>query len=109
MIKLTLKHMGLWVTVLRMILPRLTAALKSLADAGGGVCLVPKGTYIISASRDHQVTYPGSSRVFTWSAKGVHSVLRLTGADRIPCCNVRETTGASRICARHGRLYLNHT
>jgi hypothetical protein len=26
------------------------AALKSVADAGGGVCLVPKGTYIISAS-----------------------------------------------------------
>jgi parallel beta-helix repeat protein len=26
------------------------AALKSLATAGGGVCLVPKGTYIISAS-----------------------------------------------------------
>ena len=26
------------------------AALKSLADAGGGVCLVPKGTYLISAS-----------------------------------------------------------
>src|SRR6267378_6015615 len=26
------------------------AALKSLADAGGGSCLVPKGTYLISAS-----------------------------------------------------------
>jgi hypothetical protein len=26
------------------------AALKSLAEAGGGVCLVPKGTYLISAS-----------------------------------------------------------
>jgi hypothetical protein len=26
------------------------AALKSLADAGGGTCLVPRGTYIISAS-----------------------------------------------------------
>ena len=26
------------------------AALQSLADAGGGMCLVPKGTYIISAS-----------------------------------------------------------
>jgi parallel beta-helix repeat protein len=26
------------------------AALKSVAEAGGGVCLVPKGTYIISAS-----------------------------------------------------------
>ena len=26
------------------------AALKSLAKAGGGTCLVPKGTYIISAS-----------------------------------------------------------
>ena len=26
------------------------AALDSLADAGGGVCLVPRGTYIISAS-----------------------------------------------------------
>ena len=26
------------------------AALQSLADAGGGTCLVPKGTYIISAS-----------------------------------------------------------
>ena len=26
------------------------AALDSLADAGGGTCLVPKGTYIISAS-----------------------------------------------------------
>ena len=26
------------------------AALESLADAGGGMCLVPKGTYIISAS-----------------------------------------------------------
>ena len=26
------------------------AALKSLAEAGGGMCLVPKGTYLISAS-----------------------------------------------------------
>ena len=26
------------------------AALKSLTDAGGGVCLVPRGTYLISAS-----------------------------------------------------------
>jgi hypothetical protein len=26
------------------------SALKSLADAGGGVCLVPEGTYVISAS-----------------------------------------------------------
>ena len=26
------------------------AALKALADVGGGVCLVPKGTYLISAS-----------------------------------------------------------
>src|SRR6266446_2869192 len=26
------------------------AALKSLADGGGGVCLVPKGTYLISGS-----------------------------------------------------------
>ena len=26
------------------------AALKSVADAGGGVCLVPKGIYIISSS-----------------------------------------------------------
>jgi hypothetical protein len=26
------------------------AALKSLANAGGGVCLVPRGTYLISAS-----------------------------------------------------------
>jgi parallel beta-helix repeat protein len=27
-----------------------TAALKSVAEAGGGTCLVPKGTYLISAS-----------------------------------------------------------
>ena len=27
-----------------------TAALRSVADAGGGVCLVPKGIYIISSS-----------------------------------------------------------
>jgi parallel beta-helix repeat protein len=27
-----------------------SAALKSVADAGGGTCLVPKGTYLISAS-----------------------------------------------------------
>ena len=26
------------------------AALKSLANAGGGVCLVPRGIYLISAS-----------------------------------------------------------
>ena len=43
------------------------AALKSVAEAGGGVCLVPKGTYIISASG---VTAPFIPAV----SSGVHLV-----------------------------------
>lgn len=48
-----------------------TAALKSLADAGGGVCIVPKGTYLISAS--------GITRV---RIAAVSSDVRLVGEGR---------------------------
>lgn len=37
------------------------AALKSLANAGGGVCLVPRGTYLISASGITVVHVPAVS------------------------------------------------
>jgi hypothetical protein len=50
------------------------AALKSLADVGGGVCLVPKGTYMIS-----------SSGVTPASRPGVSSNVHLVGEDRAAC------------------------
>src|ERR1039457_716301 len=71
----------------------LTSTTTGLTTSGGGVCLVPKGTYIISASG---ITAPFIRAV----SSGVHLVggghpfCRLTGCRRIICCNVTETTGA---------------
>ena len=74
------------------------AALKSLADAGGGVCLVPKGTYLISASG---ITLPASRpsrRMFVWLAKDEEIRSEdSTGCRRITCCNVVEIIGAWKI------------
>ena len=50
------------------------AALKSLADAGGGVCVVPKGTYMISSSGITPAHRPG-----------VSSNVHLVGEDRTAC------------------------
>jgi parallel beta-helix repeat protein len=47
------------------------AALKSLTDAGGGVCLVPKGTYLISGSGITRARIPA-----------VSSAVRLVGEGR---------------------------
>jgi Pectate lyase superfamily protein len=49
------------------------AALKSLGDAGGGICLVPKGTYLISASG---ITSHVKSRVHL-VGEGHASILKL--------------------------------
>ena len=59
------------------------AALKSVADAGGGACLVPKGTYIISASG---ITAPHRPAVssdvhFVGEGRGI-SVLKVNGMPR---------------------------
>src|SRR5205814_6469026 len=51
-----------------------TAALKALADAGGGVCVVPKGTYIISVTG---ITAPYKAAV----SSGIH----LVGESRDAC------------------------
>ena len=48
-------------------------ALKSLADAGGGTCLVPKGTYVISASG---MTSPVKSGVHL-VGEGLTSILKI--------------------------------
>jgi hypothetical protein len=58
-------------------------ALKAAADAGGGVCLVPKGTYIISASGITAPYTPAvSSNVhLVGEAQGV-SVLKVSGMPR---------------------------
>ena len=48
-------------------------ALKSLADAGGGTCLVPKGTYVISASG---ITSPVKSGVHL-EGEGHTSILKI--------------------------------
>ena len=56
------------------------AALKSLADAGGGVCLVPKGTYLISASGiTASARRRRSRRMFIWWARAWGSILKVTG------------------------------
>ena len=54
------------------------AALKSLADAGGGTCLVPKGTYVISASG---ITSPVKSGVHL-VGEGHTSILKIAAIDR---------------------------
>ena len=56
-----------------------TAALKSLADAGGGVCLVPKGTYLISASGITQARVAAVSSGVRLVGEGKDSVLRVNG------------------------------
>jgi parallel beta-helix repeat protein len=55
------------------------AALKSLANAGGGVCLVPKGTYLISASGITQGRIPGVSSGVRLVGEGKDSILRVNG------------------------------
>jgi len=55
------------------------AALKSLADAGGGSCLVPKGTYLISASGITQARIPAVSSGVRLVGEGRDSVLRVNG------------------------------
>ena len=55
-------------------------ALKSLADAGGGTCLVPKGTYLISASG---ITSRVKSHVHV-VGEGHSSLLKLTAAPTAP-------------------------
>jgi hypothetical protein len=59
------------------------AALKSVADAGGGVCLVPKGTYIISASGITRLLVPAvSSGVHLIGEAREESVLKVDGMPR---------------------------
>ena len=56
------------------------AALKSLAAAGGGTCLVPKGTYIISPSGLTVAPIPGaSSNVHLVGEGRQESILRVGG------------------------------
>ena len=56
------------------------AALKSLAAAGGGTCLVPKGTYIISPSGFTVAPIPGaSSNVHLMGEGRQESILRVGG------------------------------
>ncbi len=55
------------------------AALKSLADAGGGVCLVPKGTYLISASGITQARIPAVASGVRLVGEGKDSILRVNG------------------------------
>ena len=56
------------------------AALKSLADAGGGVCLVPKGTYLISAAGITRAHIPAVSSGVRLVGEGRReSVLRVNG------------------------------
>ena len=55
------------------------AALKSLADAGGGVCLVPKGTYLISAAGITRAHIPAVSSGVRLVGEGRDSVLRVNG------------------------------
>ena len=57
-----------------------SAALKSLADAGGGTCLVPKGTYLISASGITPVNIPAVSSDVRLVGEGRReSVLKVNG------------------------------
>ena len=55
------------------------AALKSLADAGGGRCLVPKGTYLISATTNPAITSHVSSNVHLVGAGREVSILKVAG------------------------------
>jgi len=55
------------------------AALASLAKAGGGTCLVPKGTYLISATTNPAITSHVSSNVhLVGEGRGV-SILKIAG------------------------------
>jgi parallel beta-helix repeat protein len=57
-----------------------SAALKSLADAGGGTCLVPKGTYLISASGITPLSVPAVSSDIHLVGEGHReSVLKVNG------------------------------
>ncbi len=55
------------------------AALESLANAGGGVCLVPRGTYLISASGITQARVAAVSSGVRLVGEGRESVLRING------------------------------
>ena len=59
------------------------AALRAAADAGGGVCLVPKGTYIISASGITAPYKPAVSSDVHFVGEGREvSVLKVNGMPR---------------------------
>ena len=56
------------------------AALKSLADAGGGVCLVPRGTYLISSTGITRAHLPAVSSGVRLVGEGRRqSVLKVNG------------------------------
>ncbi len=55
------------------------AALKEVADAGGGVCLAPNGTYIISASGMTAPYKPAVSSGVHLAGEGRDSVLKVNG------------------------------
>ena len=55
------------------------AALKSLASAGGGVCLVPKGTYVISASGITPARIAAVASAVRLVGEGSESVLKVNG------------------------------
>ena len=55
------------------------AALKSVADAGGGRCLVPKGTYLISAITNPAITSHVSSNVHLVGVGRGASILEVAG------------------------------
>ncbi len=55
------------------------AALESLAKAGGGRCLVPKGTYLISATTNPAITSHVSSNVHLVGEGREVSILKIAG------------------------------
>jgi pectate lyase-like protein len=55
------------------------AALKSLANAGGGVCLVPKGTYLISAAGITTAHAPAVLSNVHLVGEGGASILKVNG------------------------------
>jgi Pectate lyase superfamily protein len=55
------------------------AALASLAKAGGGRCLVPKGTYLISAIKNPAITSHVSSNVHLVGVGREASILKVAG------------------------------
>ena len=55
------------------------AALTSLATAGGGRCLVPKGTYLISATTNPAITSHVSSNVHLVGEGREVSILKIAG------------------------------